>query len=51
MGPEGGYGGGEVVVAGSPATVAKHKTSYTGQYLKQTLAQYRRQTTKRKKAG
>ena len=51
MGPEGGIGGGEVVVTGSPADVAKHKTSYTGKYLKQTLAHYREQTTKRKKAG
>jgi excinuclease ABC subunit A len=51
MGPEGGIGGGEVVATGSPADVAKHKKSYTGQYLKRTLAQYRQQTTKRRKAG
>ena len=51
MGPEGGIGGGEIVATGSPAEVAKHKTSYTGQYLKHTLAQYRQQSGKQKKAG
>ena len=34
LGPEGGDGGGEVVVAGTPEEVAKNKRSYTGQYLK-----------------
>jgi excinuclease ABC subunit A len=51
MGPEGGIGGGTVVTAGTPADVAKHKTSYTGQYLKHTLDQFRRLTTRRAKAG
>jgi len=51
MGPEGGIGGGEIVATGSPADVAKHKTSYTGKYLKQTLAQYQAQAEKQKKAG
>jgi excinuclease ABC subunit A len=51
MGPEGGIGGGTVVTAGTPAEVARHKTSYTGQYLKKTLEQYRRLTMKRAKAG
>ena len=51
MGPEGGIGGGEIVATGSPAEVAQHKTSYTGQYLKHTLAQYRQQSGKHKKAG
>jgi len=37
MGPEGGSGGGEVVVAGTPETVAAHDGSYTGQYLRQVL--------------
>jgi excinuclease ABC subunit A len=37
LGPEGGEGGGEVVVAGSPDDVAKCKASYTGQYLKPLL--------------
>jgi excinuclease ABC subunit A len=33
MGPEGGAGGGEVVVCGTPQAVARHTTSYTGRYL------------------
>ncbi len=37
MGPEGGDKGGEVVVVGTPETVAKHKTSWTGRYLKSHL--------------
>ena len=51
MGPEGGIGGGEIVATGSPADVASHKTSYTGKYLKQTLAQYQAQAEQQKKAG
>jgi len=51
LGPEGGIRGGEIVVTGSPQEVAKHKTSYTGQYLKHTLEQYARQTVKQAKAG
>ncbi len=35
LGPEGGDGGGEVVVAGTPDDVARCKASYTGQYLKE----------------
>jgi len=38
LGPEGGDGGGEIVVAGPPETVAKEKRSYTGQFLKPVLA-------------
>jgi excinuclease ABC subunit A len=37
MGPEGGSGGGEVVVAGTPEDVAKHKTSHTAMFLKPLL--------------
>jgi len=37
MGPEGGDKGGQVVVSGTPETVAKHKTSWTGKYLKSHL--------------
>jgi excinuclease ABC subunit A len=33
MGPEGGSGGGKIVVTGTPETVAKHKTSHTGKFL------------------
>ncbi len=37
LGPEGGHRGGELVVTGTPEQVIKHKTSYTGQYLKRVL--------------
>ena len=37
LGPEGGDGGGEVVVSGTPDDVAKCKRSYTGQFLKRML--------------
>jgi excinuclease ABC subunit A len=37
LGPEGGEGGGRLVVAGTPDDVARCKASYTGQYLKKFL--------------
>jgi len=37
IGPEGGDGGGEIVAIGTPETVAKSKTSWTGRYLKPLL--------------
>ncbi len=38
MGPEGGIGGGKVIVAGSPEEVIKyHKESYTAKYLRDVL--------------
>ncbi|MEG1931787.1 MAG: ATP-binding cassette domain-containing protein, partial [Pygmaiobacter sp.] len=37
LGPEGGNGGGEVIVTGTPEEVAACKDSYTGQYLKPLL--------------
>ncbi len=37
LGPEGGDGGGNVVVTGTPETVAACPESYTGQYLKKML--------------
>jgi excinuclease ABC subunit A len=37
MGPEGGDGGGTVVITGTPEQVAKSKKSYTGKYLKKML--------------
>ncbi|MGB5443807.1 MAG: ATP-binding cassette domain-containing protein, partial [Gammaproteobacteria bacterium] len=49
LGPEGGIRGGEIVVAGPPEEVARHETSYTGQYLKHTLQQH--QAVKQAKAG
>ena len=37
LGPEGGAGGGTIVVTGTPETVAKCEQSYTGQFLKSML--------------
>jgi len=37
LGPEGGAGGGKVVVAGPPKEVAKYKVSHTGKFLRQVL--------------
>ncbi|MEO6599491.1 MAG: hypothetical protein ABIQ16_06430, partial [Polyangiaceae bacterium] len=39
MGPEGGKGGGGIVVAGTPEQVAEFPGSHTGVYLKQALAE------------
>ena len=39
LGPEGGDKGGTLVACGTPEEVAKVKASYTGQYVKQALAQ------------
>jgi len=38
MGPEGGDGGGEIVVEGTPEQITKAKSSYTGEFLKPILA-------------
>jgi excinuclease ABC subunit A len=51
LGPEGGIRGGEIIATGLPADVARNKSSYTGQFLKQTLAQHRRLTKRRARAG
>jgi excinuclease ABC subunit A len=37
LGPEGGYGGGEIIATGTPETVAKIKKSPTGVYIKGML--------------
>jgi excinuclease ABC subunit A len=37
LGPEGGDGGGRVVVAGPPEDVARHSSSYTGAFLRHIL--------------
>ena len=37
LGPEGGSGGGEVIVTGTPEHVARSKKSHTGIFLKETL--------------
>ncbi len=38
LGPEGGNKGGKIVTIGTPEQVAKHKKSYTGQFLAKELA-------------
>ena len=37
LGPEGGSGGGEILVSGTPEQVATHKTSHTARFLKTLL--------------
>ena len=37
LGPEGGDGGGRILVAGTPEDVAKCKASHTGRFLKPLL--------------
>ena len=38
LGPEGGSGGGEILVTGTPEQVAEHKTSHTARFLKEILS-------------
>jgi excinuclease ABC subunit A len=38
LGPEGGDGGGRIIAVGTPEQIAAHKASYTGHYLRSTLA-------------
>ena len=38
LGPEGGAGGGQILVTGTPEEVAKHAISYTAKYLKPLVA-------------
>ncbi|MCM1321145.1 MAG: excinuclease ABC subunit UvrA [Bacteroides sp.] len=42
LGPEGGFRGGQVVACGTPEEIAKVKSSYTGQYVKDMLEKQRR---------
>jgi excinuclease ABC subunit A len=42
IGPEGGDGGGEVLVVGTPEDIVKEPRSHTGRYLKDLLAPQRR---------
>ena len=52
IGPEGGDGGGQIVVAGTPEQVAKHSKSITGQYLSRYLNRVaKRQHPKQKKSA
>jgi excinuclease ABC subunit A len=37
MGPEGGQGGGTIVAEGTPESITKEPSSFTGKYLKTLL--------------
>ncbi len=37
LGPEGGAGGGKIVASGTPEDIARHSSSFTGQFLFETL--------------
>jgi len=39
LGPEGGAGGGQLIITGTPEEVAKCETSHTGRYLRQVLGE------------
>jgi excinuclease ABC subunit A len=41
LGPEGGDGGGEIVATGTPQDIAAHASSFTGEFLRKTLARQR----------
>jgi excinuclease ABC subunit A len=45
LGPEGGTGGGEIIVAGTPEEVIKSETSYTGKFLKEEFSRITLRTT------
>jgi excinuclease ABC subunit A len=51
LGPEGGTGGGEIVVTGSPEEVARQQGTYTGQYLKQAMERHPAQSVETAKTG
>ena len=38
LGPEGGDNGGRIIAVGTPEQIAANKASYTGHYLRATLA-------------
>ena len=37
LGPEGGVDGGDLIIAGTPEEIINHKSSYTGEFLKQII--------------
>ncbi|AFU98989.2 excinuclease ABC subunit UvrA [Simiduia agarivorans] len=49
LGPEGGSGGGEIIVTGTPEDVAKAKHSHTGRFLKPLLAAQKPKAKAKKK--
>ena len=46
IGPEGGDLGGNLIAKGTPEEIANNSKSYTGQYLKKALKQYRAHKTR-----
>ncbi|QIR15780.1 excinuclease ABC subunit UvrA [Shewanella aestuarii] len=44
LGPEGGSGGGTILIAGSPEEVAEHPTSHTARFLKSMLALHKQRS-------
>lgn len=48
LGPEGGEGGGRILVEGTPEDVAAHPESHTGKHLGQLLSAAKRQTSQKK---
>ena len=50
LGPEGGSGGGNIVVEGTPETVAVHKKSHTGRFLKTVFERDGHDMKKQRKA-
>jgi excinuclease ABC subunit A len=51
LGPEGGEGGGQLVVAGTPEEVAAEKASYTGQFLRGIVGEPPAPAVRRRKAA
>ena len=51
LGPEGGFGGGNIIAEGTPEDLARSKVSYTGQYLKSILSPRERKTLSQKKGS
>jgi excinuclease ABC subunit A len=51
LGPEGGTGGGEIVITGTPQDVARNETSYTGRFLKLALERHPPHAVERAKAS
>ncbi|HET9680315.1 MAG TPA: excinuclease ABC subunit UvrA, partial [Gammaproteobacteria bacterium] len=49
LGPEGGAGGGTLIAAGTPETIAACKKSYTGQFLQPVLGSPKKQTRQKRK--
>ena len=47
LGPEGGDGGGQILAAGTPKTIAKHPSSHTGLFLKPLLPDGKKQKNAR----